>query len=305
MMVNGSGYQDDGSLTSSCVVAVVTHNGMGNNAASNRNSRMYEDDGVAVDELDDEEATDKGVGEDDEEEEEEILDVEDLLKTKSRGNVQLVEIGTESGFHDIYDRKVTFYGNEGDVGTDDNNNSSSQSNKTDKRKSGGSSHSSFSSSSTSSGIISANNEEFKIIMKNNYECTLMMVNNHANDEEGAEEEAMDQRGEEPKSVGGGIRGFRMRQNGYGTLKTAGHRPTTDREFNKRMSFSGDMAEMSHGGDNDQQPHAVYFSGSQNVMNQSFISADGVTRVLVVDGKGSSKRDDEHHIPKCMKMILGW
>ena len=275
---------------------------------------MYEDDGVAVDEEDDdddEEATDVAV---DEDEEEEILDVEDLLKTKNRTNVQLVEIGTESGFHDIYDRKqVTFYGGDGDPVTDDNNNSSSHSNKTDKRKSGGSSHSSFSSSSTSSGIISANNDEFKIIMKNNYECTLLMVNNDAQDEDDDEEE-------EEESSGRGIRGFRMRQNGYGTLKTAANRPTTtDREFNKRMSFSGDMAEIVHRGevgDNEQQhqQHAVYFNGSQSVMNQSFISADGVTRVLVVDGKGGSngiggggglgKRDDDHHIPKCMKLMLG-
>lgn len=322
-------------------MAVVTHNGSGGGGAaingglgSNRNSRdvsgmmdqlqkngggggIFDDDGVAVDEEeddnedDDDEVTDVG-------DDEEILDVEDLLKTKNRANVQLVEIGTESGFHDIYDhRKVTFYGenNDADCGCDDNNNSSSQS-KTDKRKSGGSSHSSFSSSSTSSGIISANNDEFKIIMKNNYECTLLMVNNDAEEEDEEQQE-------------GGIRGFRVRHNGYGTLKNNGHqRPTTDREFNKRMSYNGELVDTQttptnqhhhSGGDNE---HGIYFSGSsQNVMNQSFISADGVTRVLVMDGGGGgagtgggggggtlgrgSKRDDEHHIPKCMKLILGW
>lgn len=276
---------------------------------------MYEDDGVAVDEYDDE-ATDVGVDDEDGEVEEEILDVEDLLKTKNRTN----------GFHDIYDRKVVtfFENNEADDNNNNNPNSNHNSHSSgstkDKRKSGGSSHSSFSSSSTSSGIISANNDEFKIIMKNNYECTLMMVNNgdgggggeEDNDDDEEEEESNDQ----DEKNGSGIRGFRMRQNGYGTLKTAGHysRPTTtDREFNKRMSFSGDMNLQGGGDGGSDGDHPVYFSGSQNVMNQSFISADGVTRVLMVgDGKGGGiggggkkHRDDDHHIPKCMKLILGW
>lgn len=281
-LLEGGIYGDD-SLSSSCVVAVVTNSSNGP-VNSNRNSilsdRIYGDDGSGFDE--------------------EILDMEDLLKTKGgRGGngVHMVPtdlgIGTEiGGFHDIYDRKVvTFYGNEEEDEIDakdsnNNHNNSSGSSKAEKRKST-SSHSSFS-SSTSSGIISANNDEFKIIMKNNYECTLLMMSNDNDEDDGEEDEEDDQtlaeennQPEENNGENGTDAAYH--RNGF-TQKTG--QSLTDDEF--KTSFNG--GDNTDSGNDD---HSLFFN------NKSFVNGDGLT-VLVANAD-----DEEDHRPKCMKLILGW